>query len=277
MLIAQITDLHIGLGRIAEANDARLQQVITRLNEIGPDVVLATGDLTEGGDASSYGRLKDLLSPLTAPVLPVIGNHDLRPAFVHALGVETDPDGFVQYVSRVGDVRIVVLDTVEIGQHGGAFCERRAEWLSIRLDEERDTPTLIALHHPPVKCGIAWMDVDADGPWSQRLAAALADRPQVIGLIAGHVHRPFATAFGSLRLVVAPASAPQVVLDLAPRSVGFHGDFRPRIIEEEPGFALHLWADGRLISHFGTAGEHRVIAGLDPATGKMVAGRREDR
>ena len=232
MLIAQITDLHIGLGRTAEGNDSRLQQVVARLGVIDPDVVLATGDLTEDGDAPSYGRLAELLSPLSAPVLPVIGNHDLRPAFIHALGVQTDLDGFVQYVSYVGDLRIVVLDTVETGQHGAAFCERRAAWLSARLDEEPGMPTLIALHHPPVKCGIAWMDVGADGPWSDRLA---------------------------------------------PQSAGYRDGFRPRIIEEDPGFALHLWTDGQLITHFGTAGEHRIIAGLDTATGKMVADRPESR
>jgi len=276
MLIAQITDLHIGVRPISDSNDTRLRKVVARLKEIGPDVVLATGDLTEDGELSCYHRLKELLAPLSAPLLPVIGNHDLRQVFIEALGVTPDDNGFVQYASPAGDLRILVLDTVETGRHGGAFCDLRAAWLTNRLDEQPDTPTLIALHHPPVKSGIAWMDVGADGAWSERLKAVLTTRPQVIGLIAGHVHRPFVTTFAGSPLIVAPSCAPQVVLDLEDEGGGRDRD-RPRIVEEDPGFALHLWKGGQLTSHFGTAGEHRVIAMLDAETGRIQARQEESR
>lgn len=270
MLIAQITDLHIGGRAVSELNEARLRKVVARLGEIGPDAVLATGDLTEGGDASSYRRLKDLLAPLSAPILPVMGNHDPREVFIEELGVKADGDGFVQYEAGAGGLRILVLDTVETGRHGGAFCDRRAAWLTTRLGEQPDAPTLIALHHPPVKSGIAWMDVGVDGAWSQRLAAALAARPQVVGLIAGHLHRPLVTRFAGHPLIVAPPCAPQVVLDLEDEAGGKDRD-RPRIVEEDPGFALHLWTGGPLTSHFGTAGEHRILASLDARTGRIRA------
>src|SRR3546814_7660429 len=43
------------------------------------------------------------------------------------------------------------LDTFEQGRHGGAFCERRAAWLAAQLSAHRTTPTLIFMHHPPLR------------------------------------------------------------------------------------------------------------------------------
>jgi Icc protein len=261
MLIAQITDLHIGDGPRSVLNDARLDAVIERLAAAAPDVILATGDLIEDGASTAYERVAERLGALRTTVLPVLGNHDVREAFVSALGAPVN-DGFVQYAVPVGDLRIIVLDTVEAGQHGGAFCARRLAWLQARLDEERATPTLIALHHPPVRSGIAWMDDNADGDWTRRLAAGLTGRDQVVGMIAGHLHRPMTTVFAGHPLVVAPAVAPAVVLDLDPGKISRPQE-RPRIVEEDPGFALHRWTGDRLVSHFGSAGEHRTLASFD--------------
>lgn len=261
MLIAQITDLHIGDGPGGALNDARLDAVVERLAAAAPDVVLATGDLTQGGGVDAYRRLADRLGALAAVKLPVLGNHDAPAAFVEILGAPIN-EGFVQYVHEVAGRRIIVLDTVEAGRHGGAFCQARAAWLDARLNEQPGTPTLIALHHPPVRSGIAWMDDNADGEWSERLAEVLKGRDQVVGMVAGHLHRPMMTRFAGHPLVVAPSVAPAVVLDLDPAEIS-RPQVRPRIVEEDPGFALHLWTGDRLVSHFGTAGAHRTLASFD--------------
>lgn len=271
MLIAQITDLHIGMGEASRLNDARLEQVVAQVEAARPDVVLATGDLVDGGDAASYTRLKAILAPLSAPLLPCVGNHDERSAFAAAFDAVPTHDGFVQYATRIGGLRIVILDTVEPGRHGGAFCERRADWLADCLDEEPETPTLIALHHPPVKTGIAWLDHGADGPWARRLGDLLADRAQVVAMVCGHIHRPITTTFAGRPLIIAPPSAPLVLLDLGPECGDGNAAMIPRIVEEEPGFALHVWGGDGLISHFAKASDHRVLASLDVATDRIVA------
>lgn len=267
MLIAQITDLHIGRDGASALNDARLNQVVAKVAAAAPDLVIATGDLSEGGSAQAYQRVRARLSPLTMPVLPLIGNHDHRDALLQAFDLTPDPNGFAQGVHDQGDLRIIGLDTVEAGAEGGAFCDLRAGWLNDRLDEAPDRPTLIAMHHPPIRTGIGWMDDRTDGPWTDRLGQILDGRRQVVGLIAGHLHRTMTTRFRGHSLVVAPSSAPQVVLDLtsgSPRS------FRPRIIQEDPGYALHLWDGHHLVSHFGSAAQHTVIAGFDPTVGRIV-------
>ena len=61
MLIAQVTDIHLGFepGNPAEFNRQRLDQVLSALIDgpNRPDLLLATGDLTEHGDADSYRAL----------------------------------------------------------------------------------------------------------------------------------------------------------------------------------------------------------------------------
>lgn len=176
MLVAQITDLHIGFerGNPDEANMQRLRAVIDRLvhGPNRPDLLLMTGDLTEHGDAESYRRLAEAVSSCPFPVHVLTGNHDAREPLLAAFPGTGSTDGFVQYVIAGDGLRVIVLDTLEVGRHGGAFCERRAAWLSARLDEDRETPTLIAMHHPPFETGIAWLDGGEEQPWMRRFAAA---------------------------------------------------------------------------------------------------------
>ena len=37
-------------------------------------------------------------------------------------------------------------------------------------------------------------------------------------------------------------------------------DDRPMIVAEPPGYGLHIWRDGQLISHFDVAENHEVLA-----------------
>ena len=46
-----------------------------------PDVVLATGDLTDEGTRTEYSLLADLLAPIVDRLLPLPGNHDDGPLF----------------------------------------------------------------------------------------------------------------------------------------------------------------------------------------------------
>ena len=73
MLIAQVTDIHLGFNPEDpdELNRRRLDAVLAALVEMSPrpDLLLATGDLVEDGfDQISYQRLREILSDLPFPV-----------------------------------------------------------------------------------------------------------------------------------------------------------------------------------------------------------------
>lgn len=273
MLIAQITDIHIGFDgdNPDEANLTRLRAILTRLAEgpNRPDLLLLTGDLTEHGDAQSYARLAEALADFPAPVWPISGNHDARQALAAAFPQVRLADGFLHYALDAGALRLLMLDTTEPGRHGGAFCDRRAAWLARELSAQPDRPTLIAMHHPPIVSGVAWMDPAPDAPWIARFANATRGHSQIVGIACGHLHRPILTGWHGAPLWVAPSSAPALALDVSPIDPDAP-DGRALIRDEPPGYAFLRWDGQRLVTHFESVGGFAAVARYDAALQPMI-------
>jgi Icc protein len=268
MLIAQISDLHIGFDSptAEDKNLQRLDEVLVRLEAMAarPDRLLVSGDLVEHGDEASYRLLGERLAKCSFPSHLMLGNHDARGPFRRAFPEAADAGGFLQYVVEDPSLRLIVLDTLEEGRHGGGFCERRAAWLAARLDEAPTRPTLIALHHPPIDSGIEWMTTDLAEPWVARLRQALAGRGNIVALLSGHLHRPVIGSLDGRPAIVAPATAMPLALTLEPIDVD-HPDGRPLVTDGPPCFALHRWHDGSLVTHYATAADASPIVRYDSA------------
>ncbi len=279
LLIAQITDLHIGFdpGNPDELNRQRLDAVFAELAKVQPrpDLIVASGDLVENGDLVDYQTLKTIFDASPVPVLPMMGNHDLRETFWQVFPDVPGHDGFVEYVVDRGPLRIILLDTLEVGRHGGAFSDAQARWLDERL-AETDKPVVIFLHHPPIQTGIDWMTINAAEPWAARLEAVVSRHHHVVALLAGHIHRPIAAAWGGTRVSVCPSTAPQVALDLREIDPA-KPDGRPLIVTEPPAYALHLWNGQTLLSHLASADGHAVLASYTPQLQPMVEGMLTER
>ena len=251
MLIAQITDLHIrpadrlAYGRVDTAD--HLERAVAALLALDPppDVVLATGDLVDGGEPEEYARLRHLLAPIERPLFVVPGNHDARRPLFEAFGSRgflPGDDRFLHYTVEDWPVRLIGLDTIIPGEPGGRLCAERLAWLEDRLAEQRDRPTLLFMHHPPISTGIGHMDTmglaEPDG-----FAALIRRNPQVERIICGHVHRSIQARFAGTLVTVAPSTAHQVSLTLqrlAPAT----------FVMEPPGFHLHLWqSEAGMVTH----------------------------
>lgn len=283
VLIAQMTDIHVGFApdeRPEELNLTRFRATLARLIDgpNRPDMLVLSGDITDRGDAESFATTAALLRDCPFPIIPLVGNHDTREgllgAFPHVVPAE---GGFLHYVVDAGlRLRLICLDTLEDGRHGGAFCEARAEWLAARLAEAPDAPTLIFMHHPPVVAGIDWMDPLPDEPWIIRLRDVLTGQHQVQAIHCGHLHRPITTWFAGIPLGVTPSVAPLVALDLNPIDPDTP-DNRELITTEPPTYALHRWDGEALVSHYERVGEWKVLArfhaGLQPMIEGMFAER----
>src|SRR5262245_41325009 len=151
MMIAQITDMHIRPpGRIAYGRvdtNAMLEAAVATLEALPrkPDLVIATGDLTDCGLAEEYEVLGDILEPLSMPVYLVPGNHDRRAELLEEFGSDGyfQKDGFLHYVVEGHEVRLIGLDTVVPGEGYGEMCAERLAWLEGRLGERPNQPTVI--------------------------------------------------------------------------------------------------------------------------------------
>ena len=258
VLIAQITDTHISTPESRNDRHYRtaehLARAVAHLNALvpRPDLLLATGDLVERGEAEEYERLRELFDPLTMPVYLIPGNHDDRENLPRVFGRHRylpRDGGFIQYVVEDWPVRLVALDTLIPGESGGRLCAERVAWLDERLAEAAERPTVVFMHHPPFVTGMRKMDeMGLDGTGA--LAEVIRRHPQVERLVCGHLHRSIVRRFAGTVACTAPATAHQLALDL--------GD-APRLatVMEPPACLLHVWlGDGAgLVSHVSVIGD----------------------
>jgi len=278
VLIAQMTDIHVGFApdeKPEELNLTRFRATLARLltGPNVPDMLVLSGDITDHGDAESFAKTAELLESCPFPIVPLVGNHDSREGLLGAFPqVVPAEDGFLHYVleARLG-LRIICLDTLEDGRHGGAFCPARAAWLAARLAEAPDRPTLIFMHHPPVVAGIDWMDPAPDEPWIVRLRDVLAGQRQVLAIHCGHLHRQITTQFAGIPLGVTPSVAPLVAMDLTPIDQD-RPDGRELITTEPPTYALHRWDGQALVSHYERVGDWQVLARFHAGLQPMIVG-----
>ena len=254
MLIAQMTDIHIGFDPEEEPEELNLRRFRATLARLlggpnRPDMLVVSGDLTDRADLESFADLASMLSGCPFPVWPMVGNHDSRDGLFQAFPQVTGEGGFVQYAVEAGGLRLLLLDTLEPGRHGGAFCAARASWLAGELAAHPDTPTVIFMHHPPVVSGIDWMDPGAGEDWIGRFGETVEGHRQILAIHCGHLHRPITTTFRGIPLSVTGSVAPLVAMDL--RHVDLdHPDGRDLITTEPPRYALHRWDGRTLVSHY---------------------------
>lgn len=274
VLIAQMTDLHIGFEPDADENELNYKRCVATLSKVLnqptlPDLLLLTGDLTENGDSESNKRVKALFGQCPFPVFPLVGNHDDRDELRRAFPDCPDEDGFIQYAIEVHGLRILCLDTLEPGRHGGAFCEARARWLANQLTQNPDTPTVVFMHHPPVSAGIGWMDPRPDAAWIARFGGAIEGHSQIAGIHCGHLHRSVHTSFRGFPLSIARSVAPSVALDLRPISPK-QPDDRALVTAEPPSYALHRWSNAALVTHYQAVGDWETLASYGPQLQPMM-------
>ena len=281
MLIAQMTDIHIGFDPAAlpeELNRIRFRKTLERLlaapNPV--DMLLLTGDLTDHGDLESFEKIAELLKACTFPVYAIPGNHDSREGLLAAFPDTPSEDGFIHYVVEQDGLRIVMLDSFEPDRHGGAFCTRRRDWLRAQLDAHPDTPTVLFMHHPPVVSGIDWMDPAPNEAWIANLGAAIAGHGQIQAIHCGHLHRPISARFHGVPVSVTPSVAPLVSLDLREVDVK-KPDNRALITTEPAGYALHRWDGQNHVTHYERTNDWDVLAyygvHLQPMMREMFAER----
>ncbi len=281
MLIAQMTDIHIGFDPDAkpeELNRTRFRATLDRVvNGPNPvDLLVLSGDLTDRGDRDSFEKTAALLTGCEFPIYPMVGNHDTREELLHAFPDTPSEGGFVHYAIERDGLRIIFLDTLEPGRHGGAFCAKRHDWLRAELAAHPDTPTLIFMHHPPVVAGIGWMDPGEGEDWMLRFGEAVAGQDQILAIHCGHLHRPIHTRFHGIPLSVTPSVAPLVAMDL--RAIDpDQPDGRDLITTEPATYALHRWDGENLVTHYEAVHDWHVLAsytdGLQPMIRDMFAER----
>jgi 3',5'-cyclic AMP phosphodiesterase CpdA len=257
-LLVQLSDTHIRLpAELAYRRvdtSAFLAQAVTTVMALPQpaSAVVVTGDLTDFGRPGEYAQLRALLSPLTCPVYLLPGNHDdrdaLRAAFADHDYLRQSEGAFVQYAVDIGGLRLVTIDSTVARAPHGELDDARLDWLDRTLTQDRTTPTIVAMHHPPFRTFIGHMDEIGLQAGTDELAAVIRRHPQVERIVCGHLHRSIQARFAGTLAMTAPSTAHAVAFDLA-------NDAPSEFKMEPPGFLVHAWSEtARVTSHLAFVG-----------------------
>lgn len=248
--LVQITDTHVverGTLLYGMADTARhLAETVSEINAMRPqpDMVLITGDLVEHPGPTTYSHFRDLIAPLEMPVFLMPGNHD-NPEIMWDYFRDTPmfpakPPHF-QYAIEHNPFRVLMLNSHYDNSELPYFGPRRLQWLEDQLAASSQ-PTLIAIHHPPMKTGVGFIDMV--GPqWYEGLGAAVKRHPHVLKIICGHGHLDLQGRLGTVQV--------QMVGSIAHQLIACRGeDIAPSFENQRVPPMLHHWLDGDLVSGY---------------------------
>ncbi len=140
--LAHVSDLHCGSPHFV-AN--LLERAITEVNDLQPDVVVCSGDLTTHGFRQEYAEAVSYLGRLECETLVVVpGNHDSRNVgYVHF----EEEFGERNTVARVNGVTIVAVDSSEPDLDHGQIGRGRYGWIAEEFAKPADFRIFVLHHH----------------------------------------------------------------------------------------------------------------------------------
>ena len=207
ILIAQITDCHLPADPQQKYRGIypheNLKTLLQKVRVLKPDLLLASGDLSEDGSLASYEALQRYFKSLGIPVLALPGNHDDANLLAETFpGSPTDKIS----VSEHGPWQIIRLNSSLPGKPEGRLSEEILTELESFLGAHKQRPKLIAVHHQPVTVGSPWIDkYPLVEP--QAFLQIIDQHPDVKAVVWGHVHQVFETDRNGTAMLGSPSSA----------------------------------------------------------------------
>ena len=191
--IAQISDIHCGGPDFVPA---LMERAVNEINDLDPDVVIVSGDLTTFGFRHEYAMAKGYLDQISCPSVVVIpGNHDSRNVgYIHFEDLFGDRNS----VARVGGVTVVAVDSTEPDLDHGQIGRGRYRWIEEQFAGEADLRIFVLHHHllPVPGTGRERNVVYDAGDCIETLQRAGVDL-----VLSGHKHVPYAWRLENLFVV----------------------------------------------------------------------------
>jgi 3',5'-cyclic AMP phosphodiesterase CpdA len=192
--IVQLSDLHCGQQFFLPQ---LLERAIAEVNELAPDVVIVSGDLTSNGFKDEYALAREYLNTIECESIVVIpGNHDSRNVgYVHFEELFGDRNS----VLRSDGVTVVAVDSTEPDLDNGQIGRGRYHWIEEQFQAAPADLRVFVLHHhllPVPGTGRERNIVNDAGDTLECLQRADVDL-----VLAGHKHVPYAWRLENLFVV----------------------------------------------------------------------------
>jgi 3',5'-cyclic AMP phosphodiesterase CpdA len=193
LTIAHISDLHCGEAHFVPN---LLERAISEINDLQPDIVICSGDLTSFGFKQEYLEARDYLDQIRCENLVVIpGNHDSRNVgYVHFEELFGDRNS----VLRHEGVTVVAVDSSEPDLDHGQIGRGRYGWIEEQFKDTADLRIFVLHHHllPVPGTGRERNIVYDAGDLIEVL-----QRSKVNLVLSGHKHVPYAWRLENIFIV----------------------------------------------------------------------------
>ncbi len=257
--LVQITDCHLGKRAgdqlLGLDSDHSLQLLTDLINQQlpAPDLLLATGDISNHGHKSAYTRFRQLSQNVARRAVWLPGNHDDPDMMREALAGGEELSRCVD----IGGWRVLMLDSTVPGKVGGRFSAQELLFLRQMLEQAGDRHVLVCLHHHPIAIGCEWLDEQVVEN-ADEFFALLDESKQVRGVLWGHVHQQLDVERRGVMLMSTPSSC----IQFAPGSKSFKLD------RMNPGYReLRLYPDGRIETSVSRLADVEFAIDYDSAQG----------
>jgi 3',5'-cyclic-AMP phosphodiesterase len=197
MLIAQLSDIHVGGARYREE---LLRTAIEEINAAGPDLVVIAGDLTDDGYPDQYPLAEQELAAISAEhIVRVPGNHDARNVgyllFEDTFGAR---DSRLRFECAGLDVALIGVDSSKPDIDEGEIGREHYGWIEEGFTDDTDLRIFVCHHHlvPVPGTGRERNQVLDAGD-----VLALLRRCSVDLVLSGHRHVPYVWPLAGILLV----------------------------------------------------------------------------
>ncbi len=204
--IVQFTDLHLPkLGVETQGNidvwkNFRLMVDDIKKQVFDFDLLVVSGDLCyDEGEKSVYHQIKADLEGIPFTVIP--GNHDNKHLMREVFDVPENPFGGDELCFKL-DVKGHPIYFVDSGDY--TVSQAQLDWLSSEL-QERNEDTVIFVHHPPMLCGVPFMDNKHPLKNHGELMAVLNQLGAKAHVFCGHYHVDKSLVSDNVKLFVSPS------------------------------------------------------------------------
>jgi Icc protein len=199
--IAHLSDLHVGAWHFVPE---KLEICVEEVNELEPDLVAITGDITVFGFEQEYELAKKYLGDLHQKILVVPGNHDVRYCGDKYFDKYF---GYGNKVMKISDeLTVVGVDSSVPDLDEGTVGRGKQRWLRKELQKiPEGVCKVVAIHHHLIPI-----------PDTGRERSILTDSGDVLKLLieegvnvvlCGHRHTPYLWLLENLPILVAGSTS----------------------------------------------------------------------
>jgi 3',5'-cyclic AMP phosphodiesterase CpdA len=191
--IAHISDLHFGC-----ISGTALKALLRSLEEAAPDLVIASGDITQSATVAEFTEAQAFFARLPAPVLSVPGNHDLPGMdlvrFVSPFGrykrfiaEELNPSftSPLVHIEAINSARMIL---PHWNWANGSISRRQCARLAAGFSASGSVWKMCVLHHPAVNSRDFPLEVAL---FNKACLLRVIKQQRVDLVLAGHQHHAF--------------------------------------------------------------------------------------